>query len=243
LPLVKVLRKVTKILPPTPMDIHQIEASLNSQNQEERLKAISQLKHYSPEVAVPLLTSRLHDPAFLVRSFVAMGLGRQQTTESFAALFELMKCDRDPNVRAEAANSLSFFGEVAVSHLVMAFHQDEHWLLRRSVLAALIEMQAVEAVYDVCVCAIAGEDLTVQEAGIDGLGTLAGSTKQAEALQQLLGLKNDPLWRIRWRVALALRQFDTAEAREALSTLMQDENHRVVAAALEGSFYSSRQGD
>jgi HEAT repeat protein len=217
------------------MDIHQIEASLKSQNQEERLKAIAQLKHHSAEVAVPLLTSQLRAPEFLVRSFVAMGLGKQQTTESFAALFELMKCDRDPNVRAEAANSLSLFGEVAVSHLVMAFHQDDHWLLRRSILAALIEMRSPEALFDVCVCAIAGEDLTVQEAGIDGLGVLAGSVKQAEALQQLLSLKNAEGWCIRRRVALALKQFDEPEAKEALSALIKDDDHRVIAAALEGS--------
>ena len=217
------------------MDIYQIEASLKSQNREERLKAISQLKDYDPEIAVPLLTSQLRDPEFLVRSFVAMGLGKQQSTESFAALFELMKCDRDPNVRAEAANSLSLFGELAVSHLVMAFHQDDHWLLRRSILAALMEMQAPEALFDVCICAIAGEDLAVREAGIEGFGVLAGSSKQKEALQQLLAFKNDPSWRIRWRVALALRRFNDSEAKEALSILIKDQDHRVVAAALEGS--------
>lgn len=217
------------------MDIYQIEASLNSQNQEERLKAIAQLRHHNAEVAVPLLTSKLHDPEFLVRSFVAMGLGKQQTTESFAALFELMKFDRDPNVRAEAANSLSLFGEVAASHLVMAFHQDDHWLLRRSILAALMEMQTSEALFDVCVCAIAGEDATVQEAGIDGFGTLATSVKQAEALQQLLALKNAEAWCIRRQVALALKRFAQPEAKQALSELIKDEDHRVVAAALEGS--------
>lgn len=217
------------------MEIHQIEACLNSQDSQRRLKAISELKNYDSSVAVPLLTSKLQDPVFLVRSCVAMGLGKQQTADSFAALLMLMKFDRDPNVRAEAANSLSLFGKVAVSHLVQIFHQDDHWLVRRSILAALMEFQCPEELFDVCVCALAGEDITVQAAAIDGLGTLAGSTKHADALQQLLTLTTAESWRIRVRVAYALKRFKDSQTQAALSTFMQDEDHRVVAAALESS--------
>lgn len=217
------------------MEIHEIEATLKSPDSQNRLKAIAELKNYDSEVAVPLLTNKLRDPEFLVRSFVAMGLGKQQTADSFAALLELMKLDRDPNVRAEAANSLSLFGKVAASHLVMAFHQDNHWLVRRSILAALIELQCSEELFDICVCGLAGEDPTVQEAAIDGFGSLAGSPKQAEALQQLLAIASSEWWRIRVRVALALKRFDEPQAKAALSALRKDEDHRVVAAALESS--------
>lgn len=217
------------------MEIHQIETDLKSPDSQNRLKAIAQLNQYDSAVAVPLLTSKLHDPVFLVRSFVAMGLGKQRTTESFAALFELTKFDRDPNVRAEAANSLSLFGKVATSHLVQVFYQDDHWLVRRSILSALMEMQCSEELFDVCVCALSGEDLTVQEAAIDGFGSLAGSAKQAEALQQLLANASAESWPIRLRVAYALKRFDDPQAKAVLKNLMKDENHRVVAAALEGS--------
>ena len=50
---------------------------------------------------------QLKDPEFLVRSFVAMGLGNKRSDESYAALLNLMQFDKDPNVRAEASNSLS----------------------------------------------------------------------------------------------------------------------------------------
>lgn len=217
------------------MELHQIEIGLESSDSEKRLKAIAALRQYDSSVAVPLLTSKLHDPVFLVRSFVAMGLGKQQTAESFAALLELMKFDTNPNVRAEAANSLSLFEDVAISHLVQFFHQDDHWLVRRSILGALIELQCPEALFDVCVCALSGEDLTVQEAAIDGFGSLADSVKHTEALEQLLALKNSQQSSIRMRVALALKRFKDAQAKTALSALMQDEDHRVVAAALEGA--------
>ncbi|NEQ64847.1 MAG: HEAT repeat domain-containing protein [Symploca sp. SIO2D2] len=215
------------------MDIHQIEVALNSPNSNERLKALTELRHYNPEVAVPLLTSKLQDPEFVVRSFVAMGLGKKQTDASFSALLNLMKSDRDPNVRAEAANSLSLFGPVAASHLIESFQQDEHWLLRRSILAALMDMEYPEALFDVCIYGLVDKDLTVKWAAIDGLSYLAGSGKQNDALQQLLALADSDEWRIRWRVARSLSRFDEPQARDALNRLKQDEDHRVVGAALE----------
>ncbi|MCP2728254.1 HEAT repeat domain-containing protein [Limnofasciculus baicalensis] len=216
------------------MDIYQIETTLKSADSKDRLKAIAALKEYNSEVAVPLLTSQLQERDFLVRSFVAMGLGKQQTAESFAALLQLMKFDRDPNVRAEAANSLSLFGKVAASHLVMAFHQDDQWLVRRSILAALMELPCPEEIFDVCVCGLVGEDFSVREAVIDGFASLANSTKHSEALQQILALKNEEEWRIRLRVARGLKGFEESEAKIALSELRNDADHRVVGAALEG---------
>lgn len=216
------------------MEIHELETSLNNPDFQYRLKAIAALKDYAAEVAVPLLTSKFRDSEFLVRSFVAMGLGKQQTAESFAVLMQMMKFDNTPNVRAEAANSLSLFGRVAASHLVLAFYQDEHWLVRRSILAALVEMECSDELLDVCVQALTDEDPIVQETAVDALGTLAGSAQHATALSQLLILTSSESWRIRVKVAHALKRFDERPARDALSQLRQDTDHRVVGAAMEG---------
>ncbi|MEB3277634.1 MAG: HEAT repeat domain-containing protein [Lyngbya sp.] len=215
------------------MEIEQIQTYLNSSDSQERLKALTELRHYDSAVAVPLLMSKLADPEFLVRSFVAMGLGNKRSPESFEALLELLKDDRDHNVRAEAANALSKYGEQAIPHLVEAFRLDESWLVRRSILAPLMEMSDPEALYEICSYGLAGEDQTVEEAAIDGLGMLSGTSKQPEALQQLLALVSADCWRIRSRVALALRRFDDPQAQAALNYLKKDEDHRVVAAALE----------
>jgi HEAT repeat protein len=215
------------------MEIHQIQAELKNPDFHYRLKAIAALDNYESEVAVPLLTSKLHDSEFLVRSFVARGLGNQQSAESFAALMQIMKFDDTPNVRAEAANSLSLFGRVAVSHLVLAFYQDDHWLVRRSILAAIAEMDCPEELFDICVQGLKDEDFTVQESSVDGLGLLADSRQHAVTLSQILTLVNDESWRMRVRVSYALKRFDEPEAKTALNQLRQDEDHRVVGAALE----------
>lgn len=215
------------------MDIHQIQANLQNPDFQYRLKAVKALKDYDSEVAVPLLTNLINDSEFLVRSFVAMGLGKQQTPESFTALMEIMKLDNTPNVRAEAANSLSLFGRVSVSHLVLAFYQDDHWLVRRSILGALVEMNCPEELFDVCMEGLKGEDSGVAESAVGGLGTLANSTVQATALSQLLALVNHESERIRLQLAYALKRFDQPEAKQALKQLREDANHQVVGAALE----------
>jgi HEAT repeat protein len=222
-----------KLLPFVDMELHQIETDLQNPDFQYRLKAISALKDYPPEVAVPLLTEHVQDPEFLVRSFVARELGNQQTSESFAALLELVKLDNTPNVRAEAANSISLFGKISAPHLVQIFFTDDHWLTRRSILAALSDLECHEELLEVCVQALAGEDEPVRETAVDALGALAGSDQHMAGLAQILALQKDESPHMRVRVAYALKHFDDSTAKDALAQLRQDEDHRVVGATME----------
>jgi HEAT repeat protein len=216
------------------MDLNQIEAELQKSDFQYRLKAISALREHPSDTAVFVLAQHTKDPEFLVRTFVARELGQHQTSESFAELLQIMRLDNTPNVRAEAANSLSLFGKVSASHLVQTFFQDDHWLVRRSILAALVEMETPEEILEVCELGLAGEDLAVQEASVDALGALHHSRQQTAALSKLLALSNSAQERIRVRVAYALKPFDLPAATEALAHLRQDPDHRVVGAAMEG---------
>ncbi|AFZ36552.1 PBS lyase HEAT domain protein repeat-containing protein [Stanieria cyanosphaera PCC 7437] len=215
------------------MDFNLIQEYLSNSDSQKRMKAITELRNYETDIVVPLLKEKINDKEFLVRSFVAMGLGKKRNAESFAALLQMMKLDRDPNVRAEAANSLSLFGTVSIPHLVLMFEQDDHWLVRRSILAALAELDCPQELLEVCICGLHGEDQTVREACIDCLVRFANTSKQEEALAQLLALVTDQWWRTRMRVARALAKFNTPQAQEALNQLKQDEDHRVVGAVLE----------
>lgn len=215
------------------MELSEIELNLQNPDFQHRLKAISALKAYDAETAVPLLLQHLRDSEFLVRTFVAMGLGKQQTAESFAALLELIKFDNTPSVRAEATNSLSLFGRVSASHLVQAFFQDDHWLVRRSIMAALVELECYEELYEVCGQALRSDDAPVQEAAIDCLATLANTRQHDAALTQILHHSHDESWRMRMHVARALKQFDTPAAQTTLIQLRHDPDHRVAGAALE----------
>ena len=103
------------------MDFQQIESYLESPNPQTRMKALVELRNHDAELVVPLLKQRMYDKEFVVRSFVAMGLGNKQTEEGFEALLALIEYDRDPNVVAEAANSLAKFGDRAFSYLTELF--------------------------------------------------------------------------------------------------------------------------
>ncbi len=215
------------------MDLQQIETDLLNTDFNYRTKAIAALKAYSPEVAVPILSRHLKDPEFLVRSFVARELGNQQTAESFAALLQIIKLDNTPNVRAEAANSLSLFGVVAAPHLMQAFFQDDHWLLRRSILAAMMEMNCPEELFEVTVCGLKGDDISVQDDSINALASFVNSDRSTEALNHILSLKDHSFFMLRRRVAYVLKNFDEPSAKEALIELRKDLDHRVVGAAME----------
>ena len=215
------------------MDLHQIETDLQQIDFQYRLKAIAALKDHPPTIAVPILSRHIQDPEFLVRTFVARELGRQKTSDAFAALLQIMRFDNTPNVRAEAANSLSLFGRAAAAHLVQTFAIDDHWLVRRSILAALVDMDCPEEVLEVCHLGLAGDDITVQDAAVSALGSLVQSRQADAALAQLLTLKNSDADHIRVHVAHALKPFDTPVAKTALAQLRQDPNHQVVGAAME----------
>jgi HEAT repeat protein len=215
------------------MEIEQITVYLNSSDSQDRLKALTELRHYDSQIAIPLLMSRLQDPEFIVRSFVAMGLGNKRSTQSYKALVKLLKSDHDYNVRAEAANALSKYGEMAIPELIEAFRKDDNWLVRRSILAPLMDMPYPDALYQVCLCGLTGDDPMVQEAAISALGVLANSEKHEEALQQLLALVSAKRWSIRLRVVQALKRFEDDSAKAALTYLSKDDDHRVVGAVLE----------
>lgn len=217
------------------MDLDSIDISLDSSDPQQKMKAIRGLNNYDPEVAVPRLKANIRDREFLVRSFIAMGLGKQQSAESFATLLEMMKFDSDPNVRAEAANSLSLFGSVAVSHLALMFEQDAHWLVRRSIIAALSELHCTDEFFEVCVLGLQGEDQSVIESCIYCLGSFADTAKETAAIEKLLLLTDDEYWRTRMQAARALGKFNNERAIAALNKLKEDLDHRVVGAVLEST--------
>jgi HEAT repeat protein len=216
------------------MELHQIETYLDSPNPQNRMKAITELRHYEPYLVVPLLKRRMYDQEFVIRSFVAIGLGYKRTDEAFELLLDLIEHDRDYNVRAEAANSLGKYGEQAIPHLVKLFQQDSHWLVRQSIFAALEETNYPEILLKLCIWGLEGNDPIVQQSAIANLGQLAKTPQASSALELLLSAVNSNSGAIRAQAARVLRHFDDPRAQAALMKLRQDSDYRVVGATLEG---------
>jgi HEAT repeat protein len=216
------------------MNLDQIERELQSEDPSDRMRGITALREYEPEIAVPLLLTRAQDSEVMIRSFVVMGLGYKQNATAHDALLAILQNERDPNVRAEAANSLGKYGESSIPTLVKAFRENEHWLMRLSVLPILVEMNRHQEVFELCQCGLSGQDITVKTVALDSLASLVGTLFEAEALAILLAQVSATHWSIRRQVALSLKAFQDERAIAALSKLRRDPDYRVVAALLEG---------
>ena len=216
------------------MELHQIKVYLESSNPQERMKAITELRHYEPSLVVPLLKRRMHDQEFIIRSFVATGLGYKQTDEGFELLLNLIEHDKDYNVRAEAANSLAKYGEQSIPHLVKLFQEDSNWLIRQSIFAAIELTNYPEILLDLSILGLQGDDPVVKMSAIASLGKLANTPQADLALELLLSSINSSVSEIRAQVARVLSYFDDSKAQAALVKLRKDPDYRVVSAALEG---------
>ncbi len=216
------------------MELTQIKTFLDSPNPQNRMKAIVALRHHEPSVVVPLLRQRMYDKELIIRSFVAMGLGYKRTDEGFQSLLDLIDNDEDPNVKAEAANSLANYGEKAIPHLVEFFERESHWLIRESIFAVINEINSPELIFQLCLCALEGDELVIKLTAINNLGLLKGTIYENDAIELLFALSTDKTVAIRGQVARTLGIFDDPRAKAALAELRCDPDHRVVGATLEG---------
>lgn len=216
------------------MELHQIKTYLDSPNPQNRIKAITELRKYEPNLVVPLLKRRMCDQEFVIRSFVAIGLGNKRTEEGFELLLDLIEHDRDYNVRAEAANSLAKYGEKAIPYLVKLFRQDSNWLIRYSILAAIDFIQYPEIILELSDLGLRGEDFVIKQTAIASLGQLAQTSQESQALELLLSAAKSEQAAIRAQVAKVLIYFEDSQAKTALANLRQDSDYRVVGATLEG---------
>ncbi len=223
------------------MNISELKLLLANENPQLRLRGLVALKDYDAEAAVPILISHRQDDAFLVRSFVAMGLGRKRNQVAYAALLEMLLAESDHNVQAEIANSLGLYGAIAAESLVTLFNENTNWLVRRSILAIMPEMDIPQKLMGVALAALEDTDETIVQAGISTLGLLANTPEAGQALMALLPFAASQNWRSRQTAAHALKSFRAAgvnsalaeQAQTALAQLRQDAQHQVVAAALE----------
>ena len=211
----------------------QLELKLRSKALNERKEALDELAKTPSDIAVPALQRLAAESDFLFRRFAVMGLGNHRTPESLATLKQLLEDEKDSNVLAEVANSLFEFGDEALSLLPELFSRSDNWLVRQSILGILAESDRPDVLFGVIQVGIVDENPTTREAAILALGQLLNSDYRESVVIQLLALAQSSVWRNRWRSATVLCLVKDDRSRVALAKLRTDENHYVVAAALE----------
>jgi HEAT repeat protein len=211
----------------------QLESLLRTGSLAQCKQALDELAQCPSELAVPIFQRLSTERDFLRRRFAVMGLGNHRTEESLQVLKAMLLLEGDDNVMAEIANSLFEFGAVAVPLLEELFYRNRNWLTRQTVLAVLMEADDDTVLLAVIREALQDEAQSVKETAILALGKLMAGALQSEAVEVLAGLAKAKLWRDRWRAATALCYSTDPRAKSLLAQLQQDENHYVVAAALE----------
>lgn len=218
----------------TPDELYKLEDDLRASALNVRIAALNTLAAQPAAVAVPILQNLSKDSSFLLRRLAVMGFGNHAPNKvAFDSLQALITDETDANVLAEAANSLYEFGDASIPLLVQMFEANDNWLLRQTVLALLQESNHPDVLLDVSLKALEDPTQTVKETAILGLRQVLMSPLQTQALTTLTELAQSNIWRDRWRAATALTGCDHPQATELLTQLQQDENHYVVAAALD----------
>ena len=194
----------------TSPDLESLRAAIASGDPVQAMSALTQLRFFTEEEAVPLLVLGTQQQPFLVRSLSCSGLGVKRNEEGWQVLVRLLRSDGDANVRAEAANAMVSYGiERSWPLLREAFADDDAWLLRCSILSAFAEQADIDLAWllELAELAIADADGTVRVGGTEILGRLVRDPEAGSIGPQ---------------------------ARTLLQQLQQDRDHRVVAAALNG---------
>ena len=197
-----------------PLSNSELLQAIRSGDPSRAMPALASLRQLPAPEAIPLLLIGLQQTAFAIRSLCCAGLGFKRSEQGRQALVKVLQEDPDANVRAEAANALAYYGVVEAWPLLrQTFADDDHWLVRCSILAALAEDPTMQPAWllDLAELALADRDGTVRVGG-------------AELLGRLLGLPPVP------PSAAAVADL----ARERLRSLTKDPDHLVVAAALNG---------
>jgi HEAT repeat protein len=224
-----------------PIDLEQIDQDLRSHAINEQRLALDKLAQVPADLAIPLLARLLESNDFIQRRLAVMGLGNHRVEASFQLLTRVITSDRDPNVMGEAANAIVDFGDRAIPLLVTLFRKTDSWLVRQSIIPLLIDTKYHAELLTIAEIAITDQTQSVKEVGILALGHLLNSPVSERSLALLLDLCKDPVWRNRWRAAIALQSLQNPATKAAIAQLQQDEHFRVVAAALEVSTHWASQ--
>lgn len=219
----------------TPEDRKRLEVELRSQALNHRITALNELAKAPSDQAIPILQDLANEKEFLFRRIAVMGLGNHsQSDEAFQVLQSIVEQEKDNNVLSEAVNSLFEFGQPAIPLLQNIFEKNDNWLLRQTILSLLMESDDLDALLTTAALGLNDKTQTVKETAILSLRTaVLSASYQERALALLTQTAQSTLWRDRWRTATALTSCQAPKAQELLSTLRQDEHHRVVAAALD----------
>ena len=214
------------------MDItpESVEANLNSNEFERRIRGINQLRLLDRDVAFKLVQPLVTDPNARIR-YAAVSLfdllGGQDLTTSLEILRDRLYNDSEVDVKAAAADAMGGLKlQESFADLEQVYYQSSDWLIQMSIVATLGELGHPKG-FDLLSEALASSNELIASAAISSLGELG----DLRALPLLASMIDHPDWQVRYRLTQSIHSLGGKEAQEALKSLTNDPHEEIAQTA------------
>jgi HEAT repeat protein len=211
----------------TPESVQQL---LSSDSFSDRVRGLNQLRQIEPKLAFEMVKPLIKDPNPRIRYSAVSQLdpiGNENPQEALALLRDRLFNDPEVDVKSVAADVIGGLKlTAAYEDLQKVYETTSEWLLQMSIIATLGEMGDARG-FNLLKIALNSENSLIRTAAISSLGDL----QIPDALPLLLPLATDEDWQVRFRLAIALGQFEKAEVEKVLTELAQDPFEQVAQTA------------
>ena len=211
----------------TPESVQQL---LSSDSFSDRVRGLNQLKQIEPKLAFEMVKPLIKDPNPRIRYSAVSQLdpiGNENPPEALALLRDRLFNDSEIDVQSVAADVIGGLKLTeAYEDLQKVYETTSEWLLQMSIIATLGEMGDARG-FNLLKIALNSENSLIRTAAISSLGDL----QIPDALPLLLPLATDEDWQVRFRLAIALGNFEKYKVEKVLTELTQDSFEQVAKTA------------
>ena len=211
----------------TPESVQQL---LSSDSFSDRVRGLNQLRQIEPKLAFEMVKPLIKDPNPRIRYSAVSQLdpiGNENPPEALALLRDRLFNDSEVDVQSVAADVIGGLKLTeAYEDLQKVYETTSEWLLQMSIIATLGEMGDARG-FNLLKIALNSENSLIRTAAISSLGDL----QIPDALPLLLPLATDEDWQVRFRLAIALGNFEKYKVEKVLTELTQDSFEQVAKTA------------
>ncbi len=203
---------------------------VNSENKDDRLKALNLVRELNPDIAFGYVKQLAMDNNTRVR-YAAVSqmatLGGEDLDTSLTILRDRLVNDPEPDVQAAAADAIGALKlTAAFDDLQHLYETTNEWLVQFSIIAALGELGDPRGL-DLLKTALTNETALVQTAAIGAIGELG----DPQGVESLIPFVTHPDWQIRYQLARSLRYLGGELALKNLAILATDDVEQVAQEA------------
>jgi hypothetical protein len=211
----------------TPESVQQL---LHSDSFSDRVRGLNHLRQIERKLAFEMVKPLIKDSNPRIR-YAAVSqldpLGQENPSEALALLRDRLLNDPEVDVKSVAADVIGGLKLTeAYDDLQRVYETTSEWLLQMSIVATLGEMGDGRG-FHLLKIALNSDNSLIRTAAISALGDL----QLADAIPLLLPLAKDEDWQVRFRLAIALGQFERASVEKVLTELTQDPFEQVAQTA------------